>query len=313
MKPRPTTVLSAPICVLAALALAAASPPGSRQDDLRGSAECEFAHGLTLIEEWRYAPPETSGYDRLIGLPVWITRHPEAGVYVVDLLGRSLLHLSPGGDFVRRIGRQGEGPGEFRSPTMVRATDRGFAVFDRLAGISFFDGSGAFRRIVRLQPFPSSARDFLIFENGDILISGAITSSDHALHRYSPDGQYREGFGRLRMDLEEPVLQMRYGDGYVAEAGAGRIAYARRVPFEFMLYDQSERSVRVTHADIVHDYVHEVATPLEEGGWKFGWRHPGLGSFIRLPDGCFLAAVGRLPETVDGLLPEETDFYTEWR
>lgn len=311
MKPRPTTVFSATIAVLAAMASTTFSPLESKRDDSRGSAECELARGLTLIEEWRYAPPETSDYDRLIGLPVWITRHPEAGVYVVDLLGRSLLHLSPGGDFVRRIGRQGEGPGEFQSPTMVRATERGFAVFDRLAGISFFDSSGAFQRMVRLQPFPSSARDFLVFENGDILISGAIPSSDHALHRYSPDGQYREGLGSLRTDLEEPVLRMRYGDGYVADAGAERIAYARRVPFEFMLYHQSERSVSVTHADIVHDYVHEVATPLEEGGWKFGWRHPSLGSFVRLPDGCYLAAVGRLPETVEGRLPEATDFHTE--
>ena len=100
-------------------------------------------------------------------------------------------------------------------------------------------------------------------------------------------------------------------DGYIAEAGAGRLAYARRVPFEFMLFEPSGLSLRVTHADVLHDYVHEVATPLEGGGWKFNWRHPSLSSFVRLPDGCFLAAVGRLPETVEGRLPEVTDFYTE--
>lgn len=54
---------------------------------------CEFAGGLELIEEWRYAPPETSHHDRLIGLLSSITRHPESGVYVVDLRGRSV-HLA---------------------------------------------------------------------------------------------------------------------------------------------------------------------------------------------------------------------------
>ncbi|MDE2679676.1 MAG: 6-bladed beta-propeller [Gemmatimonadota bacterium] len=275
------------------------------------SEVCEFAGGLALTEEWRYAPPETSPYDRLIGLLSSITRHAESGVYVVDMRGRSLLHLSLDGDFNRRIGRSGEGPGEFRSPTIVRATEQGFAVFDRLAGISFFATTGSFRRIVRLQPFPSQARGFRILENGNLVLAGAVSSSDHAVHVYSPDGEYREGFGQLRMDLEEPALRERYSDGYIAEIGAGRLAYVRRVPFEFQLFEDSELTVRVTHTDVLHDYVHDVATPLDGGGWRFEWRHPSLGSFVRLPDGCFLAAVGRLPENVEGGLPEATDFYTE--
>ena len=275
------------------------------------SDECELAGGIELIEQWRYAPPETGPADRLLGLSSSIARHPEAGVYVVDLLGRAVLHLSLDGDFIRRIGRSGEGPGEFRSPTIVHATDAGFAVLDRLAGISLFDTVGDFQRIVRLQPFPSLARDFLIRENGDLVVAGAVSSSDHAIHVYSPDGEYRDGFGQLRMDLEEPALRERYSDGYIAETDAGRLAYARRVPFEFQLFEDSEPAVKVTHTDVLHDYVHDVATPLDGGGWRFEWRHPSLGSFVRLPDGCFLAAVGRLPETVEGGLPEATDFYTE--
>lgn len=81
MKPRPVTVLSATIAVPAAMASTAFSPIESGRDDSRDSAVCEFPGGLRLIEEWRYAPHETSDYDRLIGLPVWITRHHEAGVY----------------------------------------------------------------------------------------------------------------------------------------------------------------------------------------------------------------------------------------
>ena len=293
------------------VALILAFPMISNGTFNEASEVCEFAGGLALTEEWRYAPPETSPHDRLIGLLSSITRHPESGVYVVDLRGRSLLHLSPDGDFIRRIGRSGEGPGEFRSPTIVRATEQGFAVFDRLAGISFFDTTGSFRRIVRLQPFPSQARDFRILENGELVVAGAVSSSDHAVHVYSPDGEYREGFGQLRMDLEEPALRERYSDGYIAEIGAGRLAYVRRVPFEFQLFEGSELTVRVTHTDVLHDYVHDVATPLDGGGWRFEWRHPSLGSFVRLPDGCFLAAVGRLPENVEGGLPEATDFYTE--
>ena len=55
-----------------------------------------------------------------------------------------------------------KGPAKFQLPMIVRATDQGIAVYDRWAGVSFFDTAGGFQRIVRLQPFPSSARDFRI-------------------------------------------------------------------------------------------------------------------------------------------------------
>ena len=113
----------------------------------RPSDECEFAGGLVLTEEWRYAPPETSPADRLIAIPSSVARHPQAGVYVADALGPAVLHLGLDGEFIRRIGRSGEGPGEFQVPTIVRATDLGFAVYDQFAGISFFDTAGGFQRI----------------------------------------------------------------------------------------------------------------------------------------------------------------------
>ncbi|MCY4573897.1 MAG: 6-bladed beta-propeller [Gemmatimonadetes bacterium] len=293
--------------------LALPFPTISNETIVGASDECEFTGGLALTEEWRYAPTETSPSDHLIAVPSSVARHPEGGVYVVDVLGRAVLQLSLDGDFVRRIGRSGEGPGEFRSPMIVRATDQGIAVYDPWAGISFFDTAGSFQRIVRMQPFPSlSARDFSILENGNLVLAGAVPSSDHAMHVYSPDGEYLGGMGQLRTDLEEPVLRARYNNGFIAETGAGRLAYARRVPFEFMLFQDSELSARVMHPDILHDYVRDVATPLEGGGWKFEWRHPSLGGFTRLRDGCFLAAVSRLPESVEGRLPEREDFYTEF-
>ena len=300
------------LAFLVIASLVAASAADAQQETVIGALqECELAGGLALTEEWRYAPPETSPADRLFAMPSSVARHPQAGVYVVDALGPAVLHLSLDGEFIRRIGRSGEGPGEFQVPTIVRATDQGFAVYDQFAGISFFDTAGGFQRIVRFQTFPSSARDFRIFKNGDLVLAGAVSSSDHALHVYSPDGEYLGGMGQVRMDLEEPILRARYNNGLIADTGAGRLAYARPVPFEFMLFEDSELTVMVTHADILHDYVREVATPLEGGGWKFAWRHPGLSSFTRLPDGCFLAAVGRLPEDVEDILLETTDFYTE--
>lgn len=266
---------------------------------------------LELIEEWRYLPPETSPSDQLIALTSSVARHSNAGIYAADLLASSILHLSLDGSFIQRIGRRGEGPGEFRSPTVVRATDNGLAVLDRSGRIGFFDTMGLVTRIVRLQPAPTSQRDFIVLNSGNLVITGTVVMSDHSIHVYDSDGQYLRGLGQLRTDLDDPVLQMRYSDGFVVESGDGLLAYARRVPMIFTLFGQSSVLHSVIHDDIIHDYVSEVAIPLEPSGWRFSWRHPGLSSFISLGDGCFLAAVGRIPDTVEGVLPEAEDFYSE--
>ncbi len=275
--------------------------------------ECGITGEVELIEEWRYLPPETAASDRLMALAVWATRHPTAGIYVADAMSNSIVHLGLDGGFIRQIGRRGEGPGEFGTPIVVRARKNEFAVLDHSASINVFDTTGIVNRTVRLQPAPTSRRDFLVLNNGDFVVAGTVALSDHAIHVYGSDGHYLRGLGQIRMDLEEPILQMRYSDGYVAEAGAGKLAYVRRVPFEFMLFGQSELLHQRKHTDILYDYVAEVATPLESGGWKFSWRHPSLASFVPLPGsgGCFLATIARLPATVQGLLPEAEDFYSE--
>lgn len=276
------------------------------------SDQCGITGGLELREEWRYFPPEASTADRLIGWSSWVTRHAEGGIYVADELGHSILHLSLGGEFIRRIGRKGEGPGEFDSPMVVRSTENGFAVLDLAGRVSFFDTAGVVHQTVLLQPRPSSAREFVVLRNGNVAITGAVPLSDHVIHVYGPNGQYLNGLGQLRMDLDEPILQMRYSDGLIAETGDMRIAFARRVPFEFMLFEQSEVFLKITHPDVIHDYVPDVATRLEPDGWRFSWRHPLLTSFLPLHGGCFLAVVSRLPENIEGgRIPELTDYYSE--
>lgn len=280
-------------------------------DSVGSSDECGITGEVEFIEEWRYSPPETTASDQLIAQASWVTRHSTAGIYAADPMSNSIVQLGRDGDFIRRIGRRGEGPGEFQMPTVVRATDNGIAVLDQSASIKVFDTAGVVQQTVRLQPAPTSRRDFLVLSNGDFVVTGTVSLSDHAIHVYASDGRYIRGLGQLRLDLEEPILQMRYSDGYVVEAGAGSLAYVRRVPFEFMLFGHSGLLVQTKHTDVLHDYVSEVATPLESGGWKFSWRHPSLTSFVPLPGGCYWATVARLPATVDGLLPEPEDYFSE--
>lgn len=74
-------------------------------------------------------------------------------VYAGDARAAEVRVFSAEGELVGRIGRPGEGPGEFRHVGGVgRAPDGGIAVLDGQAGrISVFDSTGAFRRSFRLE------------------------------------------------------------------------------------------------------------------------------------------------------------------
>lgn len=68
-------------------------------------------------------------------------------IWVFDLTSTSLFLFRADGTLERRIGRRGDGPGEFTyAMGMVTLGDTGVAVWDPLAAkISFFDSAGTFR------------------------------------------------------------------------------------------------------------------------------------------------------------------------
>jgi hypothetical protein len=80
----------------------------------------------------------------------------EDGSSVVGLSGsHQLLFIDSLGGAKRLTGREGEGPGEFRSISTVFQSDTGVGVFDlALRRLSFFSASGEFKRIVTLKEAP---------------------------------------------------------------------------------------------------------------------------------------------------------------
>src|SRR5690606_577141 len=77
---------------------------------------------------------------------------PDGRIFVGDAQAREVRIFSTEGEFVGRLGRTGEGPGEFRHVDGIGAAPGGgIAVLDGvLSRVSVFDGDGAFRRMFRL-------------------------------------------------------------------------------------------------------------------------------------------------------------------
>ena len=76
---------------------------------------------------------------------------PEGNLYVLDGQAIRIVVLGPDGTFLRTIGREGEGPGEFTEPFDFTAlTDGSIAVNDLNEGLIFFNPAGEeYHRIAR--------------------------------------------------------------------------------------------------------------------------------------------------------------------
>ncbi|MGD8413835.1 MAG: 6-bladed beta-propeller [Candidatus Latescibacterota bacterium] len=66
---------------------------------------------LTPEEQWRRGEEDD---DLFFGTPVQILEDDEGNVYVLDSQVSEIVVFTPGGEYLRTIGREGEGPGEFR-------------------------------------------------------------------------------------------------------------------------------------------------------------------------------------------------------
>ena len=107
---------------------------------LVASTEEVFTAGALAGEDW-----ETFG---VIGGTVFDS---EGNLYVVDEGARRVVVIGPDGNHVRTVGSQGEGPGEFSSPTAAAALDDGSLVvwdFSLPGAFEIFDAHGEFVRSV---------------------------------------------------------------------------------------------------------------------------------------------------------------------
>jgi hypothetical protein len=154
----------------------------------RVSGEVPAVLVRSLTEELRIAP----GVDDT-------TLFTEVGEFDVDRSGRlwvydrpsnSIFLFAADGKLIRRIGRQGGGPGEFNSNSgMVALGDSGLAVWDsRNARVSIFDSAGAFRT-----SWPTPA--------GFSTTNGLVTDSSGRLYLRRPVTAPRPGEILGRMGL----------------------------------------------------------------------------------------------------------------
>ena len=89
----------------------------------------------------------------MFGAGISFTTDEEGNFYVTDFTNTKILKYAPNGEFILSFGREGQGPGEFGSLSVVRFDKKSnLYITDGInRRISFFNKKGEFLRQIRLQ------------------------------------------------------------------------------------------------------------------------------------------------------------------
>ena len=121
-----------------------------------------------LVEELRIAP---GADDTSMFAEVYEADVDRAGrIWVFDVPSNQIFLFGADGTLIRRVGRQGAGPGEFNANNgMVALADSGLAIWDaRNARVSFFSAAGDFVRSFST-PAQFSTSNGLLIDEADVL------------------------------------------------------------------------------------------------------------------------------------------------
>ena len=153
--------------------------------------------------------------------------------FLVDFADRRTIKVFDlSGGFVRSIGRDGEGPGEFRQVTdiAVSSQDSLLALDSDLARISVFGPDLAFSHSFSVVPVATWGEDSSLtpLPNGDVLVTGRIGTRDLVgipHHRFDRSGKRVSSFGDppvrgsfLREQVNRPATLDDPGAVWVAHA-----------------------------------------------------------------------------------------------
>ncbi|MCK5065323.1 MAG: 6-bladed beta-propeller, partial [Candidatus Fermentibacteraceae bacterium] len=81
----------------------------------------------------------------ILGWPVSLTHSPDGNIAFLDRMKHAAFIYTPEGEFIRTIGREGEGPGEFHMPSGLEFYSDGSLLIGDQDGIALFNSSYDFK------------------------------------------------------------------------------------------------------------------------------------------------------------------------
>ncbi len=217
---------------------------------------------VSAVQQWRLGADETN--DPLLGLPKDAVVDGQGNTYLLDSVLSTVFVISPSGDIVRQIGKEGDGPGEFRNASqLVFMPDGSLGILEMMPGQivclapggdprpGFHPGGDGHTGMQHLQR---------VAVDGDQVILGGIRTSvdsagatvNHSLVRHRADGskavvvrERKEVQAGGRVSIKLDGGEESFTDNWVLTKDGDLIVFPR--PFEYRLeyYDSRGKLTRI--------------------------------------------------------------------
>jgi hypothetical protein len=182
-------------------------------------------------------------------------------IYVVDARNFRVQVFDPSGKYLRTIGRQGQGPGEFEMPTSVFfGGQAGYThVLDRFRRVNHFDDKGRYLRSamfdgVAISCFPDAGSGFIT-----VLLGGSDEelTSYHSLSRVNGEGKTQSVLARFPYTLfmerrEGATLSRSTGyemSLYAAPLAGNSLVYGYSKDYELVVLGPDDKKLLVIRTD----------------------------------------------------------------
>jgi hypothetical protein len=175
------------------------------------SAIPKFDGELFVYEKLLVIRPDPGNAESLLYQPFSFTLGDDGNYYVSDRGNHRVAVFDGEGDFVRAFGREGDGPGELRSPLLVEVRGDAVLVFDNRTTIFRRDGTLIDVLSSPAGRYPHPTRD------GSLFVQGNIRSTREGMNYFGARGQVINETGEVVASVETPQVRM---DSMLAYNGA---------------------------------------------------------------------------------------------
>jgi hypothetical protein len=188
--------------------------------------------------------------DDAFGRAMDVELGPTGRIYVADDLSWNVLVFDRSGRLLRRVGRRGQGPGEFERPWYL-AVDRYDSLFvwdGALARISVFGPDFRFARSFAA-PGRWVVSGFTARMDGTLLVGAFAGGGGGSIHVLARDGRLLRSAGPRADAAGIPAGFASSLLGGSVEEGEEGIVYSRRSPYELVFHDHAGRRLRSCRGD----------------------------------------------------------------
>jgi hypothetical protein len=251
---------------------------------------------LTVRELWSAKGTEDSGYFGTISGAAVVDGDR---IWVSDPQGPAVLEYSLEGAPIRTIAREGDGPGEVRSPTFMTTTPSGrVAVYDlRRASVEMYEPNGEFLQRIKpdaafVSPKGMAAADDRVY------MAAAGFGSDAALHEFDAKGTFQRRWYPMPTPSPPVDRMARQNAEHVASgpidlAADGALIFSQSAPHKIMRFPPGDTvgTVLAADPDVLQSVVDSFAIDTVRNGrpvTMLRWFFPQSRGVFELSDGKIL-------------------------